>query len=95
MRSEPVAELGRHLAGLCEDFGSERCQFVSGFPVTGKRKHVGAESHELDTVPLVPSEHLDNVARISKPQTLDVLPPQTSVGFLRPVGPVLGAVLGL
>lgn len=57
--------------------------------MTGKRKHFAAEPHELDPIPLIPAEHLNEIAGIGKTQRLDICQTSRDICGLIPVWTIL------
>lgn len=95
MRRQAVSKLRSNLTCLGQNLRGERRQLVAIFLVARERKYLRAESHKLDTVFVVPSEHLDNVSSVGKAQALDPRLTASDVGLLVLVWPVLRRVLGL
>lgn len=79
---------------LGQRLARERRQLVAVLFVTRKREHLTAEPHKLDSVFIVPSDHLDNIACVCEPDFFNVALAAGDVGGLGLVGAVLGGVFG-
>lgn len=90
-----MSQLRSNLASFSQDFRRKRRELVAVLFVTCKRKHFGAQAHELDIVLVVPANHFDNVACIGQAQALHVLLPERYICLLGLVRSILGWVLWL
>lgn len=63
--------------------------------MASKWEHLGTKAHELDTVLVVPAQHLDDIPGIGQAQLLDELLASRNIAWLVLVRSVLGGVLWL
>jgi hypothetical protein len=90
-----MTEFSYHFAYLSESIGRKRSQFVAIFIMAGKREHLTAEPHELNSVLVIPADHLDHITCIGQTEFLDVPLSSCEICGLIFVGPVLSSMFGL
>lgn len=64
VRGQAMSKFSSDPPSLGEDVGSEGSELVPVLFMARKRKHLGAEPHELDAVFVIPPQHLDDVSCI-------------------------------
>jgi hypothetical protein len=87
-----MAQLRRNFPSLGQNFRSKRCQRIAILLVTSKREHLATQSHESDTIPLVPPKHLRNIACIRKSQALHECLSPCDTSRLVSVRPIFGCM---
>ena len=95
MGSNSMTELRDDLAGLRESLCCERLELVTVLLVASEGEHLGAETHKLDTILIVPPYHLSNVTGISQAQGLDIFLTSSNIGWLTLVWAILRRVFRL
>lgn len=95
MCRQAVSQLRRDPASLGQNNRCKGGQLVAVLVMAGEREYLGAQSHKLDSVFVIPPQHLDNVLCISKTQSLHIFLAQGNIGFLVLVRPVLDGMFWL
>ena len=95
MCSDSMTKLCDDLAGLRKRLCCKGLQLVTVLLVTREGEHLGAETHKLNTVLIVPSDHLGNITSIGQAQRLDIFLASSNIGGLTFIRAVLRGMFGL
>ena len=95
MGSDSMTELCDDLAGLRKRLCCKGLQLVTVLLVTREGEHLRAETHKLNTVLIVPSDHLGNITSIGQAQRLDIFLASSNIGGLTFIRAVLRGMFGL
>lgn len=90
MDGHPVPELCDGMTCLFKDFGRKRSHFVPIFTVTGKWKHLTAQAHEFNSIPVIPADYFDDIPSICQSQRLDKSLSTSNIGRLTSIWTILG-----
>lgn len=93
VRCQTMTQLSSNLPDFGKSLRREGCQLVSILLMACKRKHLGAQPHELDAILVVPSKHFDGIPRVGQPQALHPSLTSRNIRLLILVRPILGRML--
>ena len=95
MSRQSMTQFRSNFPNFRQHLGGEWSQSVPVFFVTCKREHLTAQSHEFDTVSVIPPQHLDTVSCICQSQTLHICLSTSNVRRLIPIGSILRSMCRL
>ena len=93
--SHTMTQFRNNLTSLCQRFCSKRSKCISILLVACERKHLATQPHKLDTIPIIPPDHLDDITSICESDILNIALAQFDIFRLILVWPVLGCMFWL